>query len=144
MSGIPTATISQSVVEKQRRARRPYRGRFERLVQRALRQVPTRWADRLENVAIVIADEPSAQQRAAAGVGPGDDLYGLYEGIPRTQRPAGYGMVLPDKITIFQRSIEADCRSEAAIVAEVRHTIIHELAHHFGIDDARLDELGFD
>ena len=144
MSGTSAATISASVMTKQRRPRRPYRGRFERLVQRALRQLPPQWADRLENVAIVVADEPSAHQRAAAAVGPRDELYGLYEGIPRTQRPAGYGMVLPDKITIFQRSIEADCRSEAEIVAEVRQTIVHELAHHFGIDDARLDELGID
>lgn len=109
-----------------------------------MRQLPPAWAARLEDVAIVVAEEPTAHQRAAAGVGPRDELYGLYEGIPQTQRPSSYGMVLPDKITIFQRSIEADCRSEAAIVAEVRHTIIHELAHHFGIDDARLDELGFD
>jgi predicted Zn-dependent protease with MMP-like domain len=132
------------VAPRARRERRPYRGRFERLVQRALAQLPRRWADRLENVAIVVADEPTPHQRAAAGLGPRDELYGLYEGIPRTQRAAGYGMVLPDKITIFQRSIEADCRSEGAIVAEVRHTIIHELAHHFGIDDAHLDEIGFD
>jgi predicted Zn-dependent protease with MMP-like domain len=92
----------------------------------------------------VVADQPTPEQRSAAGIGPDDELYGLYEGIPQPQRPATYGMVLPDRITIFQRSIEADCRSEAAIVAEVRHTIIHELAHHFGIDDARLDQLGFD
>ncbi|HEY3081890.1 MAG TPA: metallopeptidase family protein [Chloroflexota bacterium] len=123
---------------------RLYRARFERLVDRALRQLPDRWADRLDNVAIVVAEEPSPAQRSAAGVGPDAELYGLYEGIPQPQRPSTYGMVLPDRITIFQRSIEADCRSEAAIVAEVRHTIIHELAHHFGIDDARLDELGFD
>jgi predicted Zn-dependent protease with MMP-like domain len=123
---------------------RLYRARFERLVDRALRQLPGRWSEKLDNVAIVVADRPTAYQRAAAGVGPDDELYGLYEGIPQPQRPATYGMVLPDRITIFQRSIEADCRSEAEIVAEVRHTIVHELAHHFGIDDARLEELGFD
>jgi len=129
---------------RERPPRRLYRARFERLVDRALRQLPDRWADQLDNVAIVVAEEPSPAQRLAAGVGPDVELYGLYEGIPQPQRPSTYGMVLPDRITIFQRSIEADCRSEAAIVAEVRHTIIHELAHHFGIDDARLDELGFD
>lgn len=132
------------MLPRRTRRRSPYRARFERLVERALRQLPVEWADRLENVAIVVADEPTARQRAAAGLGPGDNLYGLYEGVPRTERPAGYGMVLPDKITIFQRGIEADCRSEAEIIAEVRQTIVHELAHHFGIDDARLDELGFD
>jgi predicted Zn-dependent protease with MMP-like domain len=131
--------------ERARRAPgRPYRARFERLVDRALRQLPARWAEKLDNVAIVVADQPTPHQRAAAGVAPDADLYGLYEGIPQPQRPSSYGMVLPDRITIFQRSIEADCRSEAEIVAEIRHTIIHELAHHFGIDDDRLQQLGFD
>jgi predicted Zn-dependent protease with MMP-like domain len=113
-------------------------------VRRAIRQLPPRFAERLENVAIVVADEASPQQRRAAGLEPGADLYGLYEGVPQPQRSAGYGMVLPDKITLFQRTIEADCRSEAEIAYQVRKTLIHELAHHFGIDDARLDELGYD
>jgi len=123
---------------------RTHRNRFDRLVQRAIRSLPTRFAERLENVAIVVADESTAGQRRAAGLREGEDLYGLYEGVPQPQRSAGYGMVLPDKITLFQRTIEADCRSEREIAEQVRHTLIHELAHHFGIDDARLDELGFD
>lgn len=123
---------------------RPHRHRFERLVQRAIRSLPPRFAEKLENVAIVVADEPSSAQRRAAGIGDDEDLYGLYEGVPHPQRSAAYGMVLPDKITLFQRAIEAECRSEQEIARQVRHTLIHELAHHFGIDDARLDELGFD
>lgn len=123
---------------------RTHRHRFDRLVQRAIRLLPPRFAARLENVAIVVADEATPQQRRAAGIRPDEDLYGLYEGVPQPQRSAGYGMVLPDKITLFQRAIEADCRSEREIAEQVRHTLIHELAHHFGIDDARLDELGFD
>jgi predicted Zn-dependent protease with MMP-like domain len=123
---------------------RTHRHRFDRLVQRAIRSLPSRFAERLHNVAIVVADEPSSSQRRAAGIGPGEDLYGLYEGVPQPQRSATYGLVLPDKITLFQRTIEADCRSEREIAHQVRHTLIHELAHHFGIDDARLDELGFD
>jgi predicted Zn-dependent protease with MMP-like domain len=123
---------------------RLHRHRFDRLVQRAIRSLPPRFAVRLENVAIVVADEATPTQRRAAGLRADEDLYGLYEGVPQPQRSAGYGMVLPDKITLFQRAIEADCRSEQEIARQVRHTLIHELAHHFGIDDARLDELGFD
>lgn len=113
-------------------------------MQRAIRSLPARFAERLENVAIVVADEPSPAQRVAARIGPGEDLYGLYEGVPQPQRSATYGLVLPDKITLFQRAIEADCRDEREMARQVRHTLMHELAHHFGIDDARLDELGFD
>lgn len=126
------------------RVRRPYHYRFDRLVQRAIRSLPRVFAARLHNVAVVVADEPTPEQRRAAGIGPGEDLYGLYEGVPQPQRSAAYGLVLPDKITIFQRAIEADFRTEHEIARQVRHTLIHELAHHFGIDDARLDELGFD
>jgi predicted Zn-dependent protease with MMP-like domain len=126
------------------RPERTHRHRFDRLVQRAIRSLPPRFAERLENVAIVVADEPSPAQRQAARIGADDDLYGLYEGVPQPQRSATYGLALPDKITLFQRAIEADCRNEHEIARQVRHTLIHELAHHFGIDDARLDELGFD
>jgi predicted Zn-dependent protease with MMP-like domain len=127
-----------------RSERRLYRARFDRIVARAIRQLPRQFADRLANVAIVVEDDATPDLKRSAGVGPGDDLLGLYQGIPQPQRPGGYGMVLPDKITLFQRPIEERCRSEAEILAEVRHTLIHELAHHFGIDDARLDELGFE
>ncbi len=131
-------------VDDPRQIDRLHRTRFDRLVRRAIRQLPPRFAERLENVAIVVSDEASPQQRRAAGLEPGADLYGLYEGVPQPHRSAGYGMVLPDKITLFQRTIEADCRSEAEIAYQVRKTLIHELAHHFGIDDARLDELGYE
>ncbi|MBM4418386.1 MAG: metallopeptidase family protein [Chloroflexi bacterium] len=104
--------------------------------------LPERFARRLDNVAIVIADEPSPEQLARSRVATGETLYGLYEGIPVTARSSSYGMVVPDRITIFQRSIEADCRSEAQIVDEIAKTILHEVAHHFGIDDPRLVELG--
>lgn len=126
------------------RERRLYRGRFESLVRRALRQLPRRFAEKLDNVSIVVQDEATLAQKRSVGLGPEDDLLGLYQGIPQPQRAAHYGMVLPDKVTLFQRAIEERCRSEGEILAQVRHTLIHELAHHFGIDDARLNELGFD
>ena len=73
----------------------------------------------------------------------GDDLLGLYEGVPLTEREAYGGMVLPDRITIYRRPICEMCETEDEVVETVRDTVIHEVAHHFGIDDDRLDELGW-
>lgn len=116
-----------------------YRRRFERLVARALRQLPSHILALLDNVAVVVEDEPSEHHLASAGLPPGESLLGLYQGIPLTERSSGYGLVLPDKITIFQKPIEAMCRSDQQIVHEIRKTVIHELAHHFGLgeDDLR-------
>lgn len=118
-----------------------HRHRFERLVERVVRQLPPDLHAYLDNVAIVVETAPSADQISRAGLGPGDRLYGLYEGIPRTQRNSDYGMVLPDKITIFQEPIQSDCTTDREIMQEVSRTVLHELAHHFGIDDDRLREL---
>lgn len=96
----------------------------------------------LENVDVVVEDWPTARQLAGVGVRSGSWLLGLYEGVPRTSRTSHYGMVLPDKITIFRGPILAGCRTEAAVRDQVRRTVVHELAHHFGISDDRLHELG--
>ena len=117
------------------------RERFERLVAEAVAGLPAQFLDRLENVDVVVADMPSRAQLAGAGIGRGETLLGLYEGVPLTHRGRGYDLVAPDKITIFQRPIEAECRGDAAVVAEVRQVVRHEIAHHFGISDARLEEL---
>lgn len=117
---------------------------FERLVADALDSLPDAILRMLDNVAVVVADTPTEHQRKRTHLRDDEDLLGLYEGIPLTERTAGYGAVLPDKVTIFQRAIEAQCDSEAELVAEVRHTVVHELAHHLGISDARLIELGFE
>ncbi len=103
--------------------------------------VPDAFRDRLDNVDLLVEDWPTKEQLIGSGVEEGQYLLGLYEGIPQTER-YGYGMVLPDKITLFQKSIEAVCSSNEEIIEEVRHTVVHELAHHFGIDDQRLEELG--
>jgi len=118
-----------------------HRHRFERLVERAVRQLPPELQAYLDNVAIVVEPAPNRDHIARAGLGPGERLYGLYEGIPLTQRNSDYGMVLPDKITIFQEAIEDDCSTDREIVQEVNRTVLHELAHHFGISDDRLREL---
>ena len=130
--------------ERPRRRRRLSQDRhsFERLVAEALDGLPERIRRRLANVAVVVEDEPSEAQQAASGVPEEEPLFGLYEGTPQTARTSGYGMVLPDKITIFRGPIERFCRSRREMRAEVRQTVIHEFAHHFGIDDDELDKLG--
>ncbi len=117
---------------------------FERLVADALDGLPDTILRMLDNVAVVVADVPTIYQRQRVQLADDEVLFGLYEGIPLTERTSGYGAVLPDKVTIFQRAIEAQCDSEAQLVAEVRHTVVHELAHHLGISDERLIEIGFE
>ena len=118
------------------------RGRFEQLVAEALDSLPPEIAERMENVEVVVETYPSRRQLAAGRVPRGHTLFGLYEGVPLTGRTTGYGLVLPDKITIFQGPIEAYCRSDAGVREQVRRTIIHEVAHHFGISDERLRDMG--
>lgn len=95
----------------------------------------------LENVDIVVEDYPTPDKLRESAVGHGETLLGLYEGVPQTRRTSGYNMVLPDKITIFQKPIEAKCSNDDQVYAEVKKTLKHEIAHHFGIDDERLKEL---
>lgn len=106
--------------------------RFEEMVVAALDSLPEDLGRLMANVAVTVEHEPGP---------PG--LLGLYEGIPLTSRTTGYAGVLPDRITIYRLAICAGCRTEDEAVAEVRRTVIHEVAHHFGIGDARLDELGW-
>ena len=111
------------------------RQRFEWLVARAVDSLPEELATMLENIDVVVEDYPSRDQLAKAGLGYGETLLGLYEGVPRTERSSHYGLVLPDKITIFQKPIEAKCSSEAEITAEIQRVVRHEIGHHFGIGD---------
>ena len=117
------------------------RERFEQLVAQAVEGLPEEFRERLENIDIVVEEQPSPFQRAEIGLGRGDTLFGLYEGVPLTWRGARYGMVVPDKITIFKKPIEAECRSDAQVTAEIRSVVEHEIAHHFGISDARMRQL---
>jgi predicted Zn-dependent protease with MMP-like domain len=117
------------------------RERFESLVRTAIEALPEEFLHRLENIAVVIDDSPAPAQLKKVGVRHGEILLGLYEGVPLTKRSHNYGMVPPDKITIFQKSIEAVCRNEAEIAAEVQRVVQHEIAHYFGLGDARLHEI---
>jgi predicted Zn-dependent protease with MMP-like domain len=125
-----------------RRRRRSYADAgFEQLVERALGSIPDPFARALDEVAIVIEDEPSPGQLRESGLRPDDSLYGLYEGVPRTEWAADWAFV-PNKITLFQIPLEEDFPDAAELEHEVRVTVVHELAHHLGIDDDRLHDLG--
>jgi predicted Zn-dependent protease with MMP-like domain len=118
--------------------------KFERLVAKAIESLPEEFRDRLDNVDVVVADEPTLHQLSKIERRRGETLLGLYEGVPLPERTHGYGFVVPDMITIFQRPIEAMCKSDPEIVAEIQKVVRHEIAHHFGISDDRLRELGRD
>jgi predicted Zn-dependent protease with MMP-like domain len=118
------------------------RARFERLVAEAIDSLPEDFKEKLDNVAITVEDLPSPRLARRHGRG-GRRLLGLYEGQPLTRRDARYGMAFPDRITVFQSNLEAICRTDDEIREEVRKTVLHEIAHHFGIDDDRLHELGY-
>lgn len=116
--------------------------RFEHLVAEAIDGLPVPFARRLQNVDIVVEAWPTRRQMRGADTPQDSTLLGLYEGIPLTERGTGYGMVLPDKITIFQGPIEQMCATEADVRNQVRHTVIHEIAHFFGISDEQLRRMG--
>jgi predicted Zn-dependent protease with MMP-like domain len=110
------------------------RARFEELVGDALDLVPEELLRLMDNVVILVENDPPPDE---------PDLLGVYEGHALTERGADYSGVLPDRITIFRRPILAICDSEEDVVDEVAITVVHEIAHHFGIDDATLHELGW-
>jgi predicted Zn-dependent protease with MMP-like domain len=114
------------------------RREFEALVYRAIEALPAEFKSKLENVDVLIEDWPSPQQINQLKLKNKAQLLGLYEGIPQTKRDSGYNLVLPDKITIFQKPIEMQCRSDKEIEAEIGRVVQHEIAHHFGIGDAAL------
>ena len=116
---------------------------FEWLVDRALAGIPSPFREHLAEVAVVIEDEPSDRQLVENGLGPDETLYGLYEGVPRTEWGADWAIV-PNRISLFRLPLEEDFPDPADLEDEVRRTVTHELAHHLGIDDDRLEELGAD
>jgi predicted Zn-dependent protease with MMP-like domain len=112
---------------------------FEEIVKEGIKAIPERFLEKLDNVDIVIEDEPTLYQLKKLGARKNSLIFGLYEGIPQTKR-GNYGQVLPDKITIFKKPIEKIARSEKEIQEIVKNTIWHEIAHHFGMDEKRVRE----
>ena len=122
---------------------------FYELVERALEGLPPELSELLDNVAIVVDDWPDLSSPLVPDLSSplvpnakNDTLYGLYEGVPLTERGAGYYGMLPDKITIFRGPLERDFWYEE-LEEQIRITVIHEVAHHFGFDEDRLEELGW-
>ena len=138
---------------KRRRGSRTARGRhpqtparhrrFEDLVAEAVAAIPMPFAAALDEVAIVIEDEPSRDQLAANDIQRGETLYGLYEGVPRTEWGADW-IAVPNRISLYRLPLEADFADPDDLADEVWLTVVHELAHHLGIDEDRLHELGVD
>jgi len=120
------------------------RATFEDTVREALDELPAKFARHLTNVEIVIEDEPSPTLLRSLGLNPQrDTLFGLYQGIPLHQRGGAFGGALPDKISIFYRPLVRACTSPERIRRQVRTTVIHEIGHFFGLDDAAIRKLGY-
>lgn len=114
---------------------------FSKMIDRAMDELPQKYIENLDNVAITYEDEPTPEQRTKLKLRCHQTLFGLYEGIPRTKRGIGYNLVIPDRITIFKNPIIDMSDSEEAVFKQVKHTLWHEIAHHFGLDHDRIHEL---
>ncbi len=114
--------------------------KFEKLVNEGIKAIPKRFLEKLDNVDIVIEDEPAPYQLGKLRARKNFVLFGLYEGVPQTKR-GNYGQVLPDKITIFKKPIEKMASSGGEVKEIVKNTVWHEIAHHFGMDEKRVREV---
>ena len=111
---------------------------FEKLVKEGIMAIPKKFLRKLDNVAIVIEDEPTPAQKKKLNIHTNWTLLGLYEGIPQAGRGENYNAVLPDKITIFQKPIERDAQDEEDLKEIVKNTVWHEIAHHFGMSETQV------
>ncbi len=120
------------------------RKRFEGLVLQATETIPEPIRAHMDNVELVIDHWPTEAQRMSLDLAPDELLFGLYEGVPLTERGIVAESFLPDKITIFQGPLEDACATEEEMAEEIRKTVVHEIAHHFGLDEGKLAELGYE
>jgi predicted Zn-dependent protease with MMP-like domain len=120
------------------------RREFEGLVEQEVESLPPTFVRRLDNVEVVVEDEPSQEDLELAGVEPGGTLFGLYHGVPQSERGTWYGNTLPDRIVIYQRPIEAVARDRREIRRQVRITLMHEIGHYFGLAEDDLAEAGYE
>jgi len=117
------------------------RQQFRQLVDEALETIPQRFRDAMQNIAIVIEDDPTPGQLEEVGIEPPDTLLGLYEGTPLTERAWGHGNALPDKVTLFQGPIEDSSDNEDDTVVCIGETLIHEIGHYFGLSEEEIEEI---
>jgi predicted Zn-dependent protease with MMP-like domain len=115
---------------------------FEELVAQVVNDLPEFFQDRLDNVDVIVEEFPDRHTMRLARVHSPYDLLGFYHGVPLTERTTNYGLVAPDKISIYRRPIEIQCRSDEELRAMIRRVVLHEIAHHFGISDNRLRDIG--
>lgn len=116
---------------------------FGRLVEMALEELPEPFAQFVAEVPIEVRNRPTVAQKQELGLGRGQVLLGLYRGRPRTQRSVEDSGLLPDVIYLFQTNIEQICDSEIELIEQVRKTVLHEIGHHFGMDEDDLEQLGY-
>ena len=116
---------------------------FQTYVAEALETLPPAISDVMENIAVTVAEYPTEAQKQSVGLKPGYSLYGLYQGVPLTQRSSNYGMVAPDRITIFMYPMVYHHPTPEAIRRQVRKTVLHEVGHHFGMGERQLRDLGY-
>lgn len=114
---------------------------FEKLVDQAIKELPKEIFEKMENVAIVIEQNPSSGQLRQVGIRYGGLLLGLYQGVPKTKYGRGFGNILPDKITLFQEPIERLAGSKDRVLEVIKNTVFHEIAHHFGFSEKAIREL---
>ena len=117
------------------------RERFTELVEAALDQIPRRFRDEMKNVAVIVEDEPAPHVLAEMEIEPPDSLFGLYHGTPLPERGWAYGNALPDRISVYQRPIEASCEDDEEIRDCVAETVIHEFGHYFGMSEEEIEEI---
>jgi predicted Zn-dependent protease with MMP-like domain len=118
------------------------RSEFQRIIQKALDELPPQFQAALHNIDIQVRWRPTPHELRRFGVRPGGSLFGVYTGVSLPSRSHGYGMVVPDQIIIYQRTHELYCKTEAEMVEQAKQTLLHEIGHYLGIDEARLRELG--
>jgi len=114
---------------------------FDDLISKAMNELPQKYIKGLDNVAIVMADDPTPEQVIKMKLDRSQRLLGLYEGIPLTNRSAGYSFVLPDKITLFKNSILTVANSDQDVFEQIKRTLWHEIAHYYGLDHTQIDKL---
>jgi predicted Zn-dependent protease with MMP-like domain len=117
------------------------RGQFEKYVAEALASIPQRFRKAMQNIAIVVEDEPSRELLAEMDIEPPDTLLGLYQGTPLTERHWGYGNTLPDRVLIFQGPHERSAEDEDDLLVAIAETLIHEIGHYFGLSEEEIEEI---
>src|SRR6185436_7098532 len=117
------------------------RGQFENYVAEALASIPQRFRKAMQNIAIVVEDEPSRELLAEMDIEPPDTLLGLYQGTPLTERHWGYGNTLPDRVLLFQGPLERDSEDDDDLIVAIGETLIHEIGHYFGMSEEQIEDI---